>query len=70
MNEIVNEVDKVNNDVVNDTNTILSESEIAKKRQQEFIKDYYINLQKQKYERLIEITMNQTTNTRKASLIK
>ena len=42
MNEIVNEVDKVNNDVVNDTNTILSESEVAKKRQQEFIKDYYI----------------------------
>jgi NACalpha-BTF3-like transcription factor len=68
MNEIVNEVDKVNNDVVNDTNTILSESEIAKKRQQEFIKDYYINLQKQKYERFIEITMNQTTYTREEAI--
>ena len=68
MNEIVNEVDKVNNDVVNDTNTILSESEVAKKRQQEFIKDYYINLQKQKYERFIEITMNQTTYTREEAI--
>ena len=28
------------------------------------IKEYYINLQKQKYERFIEITMNQTTYTR------
>jgi hypothetical protein len=64
----VNEVDKVNNDVVNDTNTILSESEVAKKRQQEFIKDYYINLQKQKYERFIEITMNQTTYTREEAI--
>ena len=68
MNEIVNEVDKVNNDVVNDTNTILSESEVAKKRQQEFIKDYYINLQKQKYERFIEITMNQTPYTREEAI--
>jgi len=66
--EIANEVDKVNNDIVNNTNTILSESEIAKKRQQEFIKDYYINLQKQKYERFIEITMNQTTYTREEAI--
>jgi hypothetical protein len=68
MNEIMNEVDKVSNDIVNDTNTILSESEVAKKRQQEFIKDYYINLQKQKYERFIEITMNQTTYTREEAI--
>ena len=63
-NEIIKENDKVNNDDVTESNVILSESDIAKKRQQEIIKDYYINLQKQKYERFIEITMNQTTYTR------
>jgi NACalpha-BTF3-like transcription factor len=67
-NEIVKESDKVNNDIVNDENIILSERDIAKKRQQEFIKDYYINLQKQKYERFIEITMNQTTYTREEAI--
>jgi NACalpha-BTF3-like transcription factor len=67
-NKIVKESDKVNNDIVTDENIILSESDIAKKRQQEFIKDYYINLQKQKYERFIEITMNQTTYTREEAI--
>ena len=51
VNEIVNETDKVKNNDVAESNVILSEFDIAKKRQQEFIKDYYINLQKQKYER-------------------
>ena len=64
VNEIVNETDKVKNNDVAESNVILSEFDIAKKRQQEIIKDYYINLQKQKYERFIEITMNQTTYTR------
>ena len=68
VNEIVNETDKVNNNDVTESNVILSESDIAKKRQQEFIKDYYINLQKQKYERFIEITMNQTTYTREEAI--
>ena len=68
VNEIVNETDKVNNNDVIESNVILSESDIAKKRQQEFIKDYYINLQKQKYERFIEITMNQTTYTREEAI--
>ena len=67
-NEIIKENDKVNNDDVTESNVILSESDIAKKRQQEIIKDYYINLQKQKYERFIEITMNQTTYTREEAI--
>jgi NACalpha-BTF3-like transcription factor len=68
VNEIVNETDKVKNNDVAESNVILSEFDIAKKRQQEFIKDYYINLQKQKYERFIEITMNQTTYTREEAI--
>ena len=68
-NEIIKENDKVNNDDVTESNVILSESDIAKKRQQEIIKDYYINLQKQKYERFIEITMNQTTYTREEAIV-
>ena len=68
VNEIVKETDKVNNNDVTESNVILSEFDIAKKRQQEIIKDYYINLQKQKYERFIEITMNQTTYTREEAI--
>ena len=68
VNEIVNETDKVKNNDVAESNVILSEFDIAKKRQQEIIKDYYINLQKQKYERFIEITMNQTTYTREEAI--
>ena len=68
VNEIVNETDKVNNNDVVESNVILSEFDIAKKRQQQIIKDYYINLQKQKYERFIEITMNQTTYTREEAI--
>ena len=67
-NEIVNETDKVNNDVVTGSNTILSESDIEKQKQLELVKEYYINLQKQKYERFIEITMNQTTYTREEAI--
>jgi hypothetical protein len=63
---------KVNKDTENITeteknenaNVILSESDIELKKQQDLIKQYYINLQKQKYERFIEIVMNQTTYTR------
>jgi hypothetical protein len=67
-NEIVNKTVKLNNDIVTEENIILSESEIEKKRQQDLIKEYYINLQKQKYERFIEITMNQTTYTREEAV--
>lgn len=54
----------IENDTITDKNIILTESDIEQKRQQDLIKQYYINLQKQKYERFIEITMNQTTYTR------
>jgi hypothetical protein len=54
----------IENDTVTEKNIILTESDIEQKRQQDLIKQYYINLQKQKYERFIEITMNQTTYTR------
>jgi hypothetical protein len=54
----------IENDTVTEKNIILTESDIEQKRQQDLIKEYYINLQKQKYERFIEITMNQTTYTR------
>ena len=62
---------KVSSDNQNDTenhntdsNIILSESDIEKKRQQDRVKEYCMNLQKQKYERFIEIIMNQTTYTK------
>ena len=54
----------VENETITESNVILSESDIERKRQEIMVKDYYINLQKQKYERFIEITMNQTTYTR------
>ena len=54
----------IENDTIVEKNIILTESDIEQKRQQDLIKQYYINLQKQKYERFIEITMNQTTYTR------
>jgi hypothetical protein len=47
-----------------DSNVVLNENEIEVKKQQDLIKEYYINLQKQKYERFIVIVMNQTTYTR------
>jgi len=67
---------KVNKDTENKTeteknenaNVILSESDIELKKQQDLIKEYYINLQKQKYERFIEIVMNQTTYTREEAI--
>ena len=54
----------VENETITESNVILSESDIERKRQEILVKEYYINLQKQKYERFIEITMNQTTYTR------
>ena len=54
----------IDGDTITEKNIILTESDIEQKRQQDLIKEYYINLQKQKYERFIEITMNQTTYTR------
>jgi len=62
-NENKNETEKIE-----ESNVILSESDIERKKQQDLIKDYYINLQKQKYERFIEIVMNQTTYTREEAI--
>ena len=58
-------------------NKIISETELSDahsetvtqpKTQQDLIKEYYQNLQKHKYERFIEITMNQTTYTREEAI--
>ena len=46
------------------SNIILNSSEVEKKRQQDLLREYYTSLQKQKYERFIEIIMNQTTYTK------
>ena len=57
------------NDTTNmESNVILSETEIEQKSQQDLIKKHYINLQKQKCERFIEIVMNQTTYTREEAI--
>jgi hypothetical protein len=50
------------------SNVILNENDVEVKKQQDLIKEYYINLQKQKYERFIEIIMNQTTYTREEAI--
>ena len=50
------------------SNVVLNENDVEVKRQQDLIKNYYINLQKQKYERFIEIIMNQTTYTREEAI--
>jgi len=50
------------------SNVILNENDDEVKKQQDLIKNYYINLQKQKYERFIEIIMNQTTYTREEAI--
>ena len=71
VNETTNENEKVKeteNEKIEDSNVVLSESDIERKKQQDLIKDYYINLQKQKYERFIEIVMNQTTYTREEAV--
>jgi hypothetical protein len=49
---------------IEDSNVVLNENDVEVKKQQDLIKEYYINLQKQKYERFIVIVMNQTTYTR------
>ena len=65
--EKVNE-NVIENDTIVEKNIILTESDIEQKRQQDLIKQYYINLQKQKYERFIEIIMNQTTYTKEEAI--
>lgn len=52
--QIINDIDKDADDIP--------------KTRQQLINEYYTNLQKQKYERFIEITMNQTTYTREEAI--
>lgn len=60
------------NKIISETDTELldahSETVTQPKTQQDLIKEYYQNLQKHKYERFIEITMNQTTYTREEAI--
>jgi hypothetical protein len=61
-------IEETKNEKIEESNVVLSENDIERKKQQDLIKDYYINLQKQKYERFIEIVMNQTTYTREEAV--
>ena len=63
VNENVIETEKETKKI-EDSNIVLNENDVEVKKQQDLIKEYYINLQKQKYERFIVIVMNQTTYTR------
>jgi NACalpha-BTF3-like transcription factor len=49
-------------------NDIDKDADDIPKTRQQLINEYYTNLQKQKYERFIEITMNQTTYTREEAI--
>lgn len=65
VNENVIETETQKNE---NSNVVLNENEIEVKKQQDLIKEYYINLQKQKYERFIVIVMNQTTYTKEEAI--
>ena len=67
VNENVIETEK-ETEKIEDSNVVLNENNVELKKQQDLIKEYYINLQKQKYERFIEIVMNQTTYTREEAI--
>jgi len=64
--------DNCENKIISETDTELldaqSETVTQQKTQQDLIREYYQNLQKHKYERFIEITMNQTTYTREEAI--
>jgi hypothetical protein len=57
----VNRENKITSDVLRDPDS-------PPKTQQDLIREYYQNLQKHKYERFIQITMNQTTYTREEAI--
>ena len=67
VNENVIETEKETKKI-EDSNIVLNENDVEVKKQQDLIKEYYINLQKQKYERFIVIVMNQTTYTREEAI--
>jgi hypothetical protein len=57
--------DNCENKIISET---VAETVTRPKTQQDLIKEHYQNLQKHKYERFIEITMNQTTYTREEAI--
>jgi ADP-heptose:LPS heptosyltransferase len=63
-------IDNCENKIISDTELSDAQSETVtqQKTQQDLIREYYQNLQKHKYERFIEITMNQTTYTREEAI--
>jgi NACalpha-BTF3-like transcription factor len=66
--------DNSENKIISTTETTSTINDLDKdaidmpKTKQQLINEYYKNLQKQKYERFIEITMNQTTYTREEAI--
>ena len=61
--------DNCENKIISDTVAETETETITRpKTQQDLIREYYQNLQKHKYERFIEITMNQTTYTREEAI--
>jgi hypothetical protein len=61
--------DNCENKIISETvvDTVV-ETVTRPKTQQDLIREHYQNLQKHKYERFIEITMNQTTYTREEAI--
>ena len=57
--------DNCENKIISET---VTETVTRSKTQQDLIREHYQNLQKHKYERFIEITMNQTTYTREEAI--
>ena len=57
--------DNCENKIISET---VAETVTLPKTQQDLIREHYQNLQKHKYERFIEITMNQTTYTREEAI--
>ena len=56
------------NKIISNASEVTCENGSTSKTQQDLIREYYQNLQKHKYERFIEITMNQTTYTREEAI--
>ena len=62
--------DNCENKIISETVAeTVAETVTRPKTQQDLIREHYQNLQKHKYERFIEITMNQTTYTREEAIV-
>lgn len=68
-NKIISMIEPVDSSINNnDKHNDLDDPDDMLKKQQQLINEHYINIQKHKYERFIEITMNQTTYTREEAI--